>query len=123
VETIVGWMRSQYAFDPAAVELPFGEKDRVTGEILFPPWELDLGRGHRLQLPGRIDRIDILREDNGEIALCAVVDYKSSHKKLDALLMEHGLQLQLPAYLNVLRHWPNPQPRFGVTQLIPAGVF
>jgi ATP-dependent helicase/nuclease subunit B len=74
-------------------------------------------------LHGRIDRIDLYVSPDGESALCVVVDYKSSQKKLDALLMEHGLQLQLPAYLNVLRHWPNPRPLFGVTRLFPAGVF
>jgi ATP-dependent helicase/nuclease subunit B len=52
-----------------------------------------------------------------------VVDYKSSQKQLDPLLMAHGLQLQLPAYLNVLRHWPNPGALFGVARLVPAGVF
>jgi ATP-dependent helicase/nuclease subunit B len=31
--------------------------------------------------------------------------------------------LQLPAYLSVLRHWPNPGALFGVTRLVPAGVF
>ena len=40
-----------------------------------------------------------------------------------SLLMEHGLQLQLAAYLNVLRHWPDPRPVFGVSRLVPAGVF
>jgi ATP-dependent helicase/nuclease subunit B len=38
-------------------------------------------------------------------------------------LVEHGVQLQLLAYLNVLRHWKNPQAVFGVKRLIPAGVF
>jgi ATP-dependent helicase/nuclease subunit B len=52
-----------------------------------------------------------------------VVDYKSSQKQLDPLLMQHGLQLQLPAYLNVLRHWPDPRGIFGVGRLVPAGVF
>jgi ATP-dependent helicase/nuclease subunit B len=52
-----------------------------------------------------------------------VVDYKSSLKRLDPVMMQHGLQLQLPAYLNVLRHWTNPRPVFGVGRLIPAGVF
>ena len=118
VETLTGWMRKQYAFDPTEVELPFGDEDKV-----FPPWDLDLGEGHRLLLKGRIDRIDICPDADGQSALCVVVDYKSSQKQLDALLMEHGLQLQLAAYLNVLRHWPNPQKFFGVAKLIPAGVF
>ncbi|MDB6122471.1 MAG: helicase-exonuclease AddAB subunit AddB [Pedosphaera sp.] len=116
VETLIGWMREQYAFDPTAVELPFGQE-------VFPAWELDLGKGHRLMLHGRIDRIDICREGDADEALCVVVDYKSSHKQLDPLLMEHGLQLQLAAYLNVLRHWPDPRLHFGVQRLIPAGVF
>ncbi|MDB6020655.1 MAG: helicase-exonuclease AddAB subunit AddB [Pedosphaera sp.] len=117
-ETLIGWMRRQYAFDPTAVELPFGDADNT-----FPPWDLDLNEGHRLLLHGRIDRIDIHPDANGQDALCVVVDYKSSQKQLDPLLMEHGLQLQLAAYLNVLRHWPNPRPLFGVSRLMPAGVF
>jgi ATP-dependent helicase/nuclease subunit B len=111
-------MREQYAFDPAAVELGFGEADG-----LFPPWELDLGEDHHLELKGRVDRIDLCQNGDGDSALCVVVDYKSSQKQLDSVLMEHGLQLQLPAYLNVLRHWPNPRPIFGVSKLMPAGVF
>jgi len=58
-------MREQYAFDPAAVELGFGEADGI-----FPPWELDLGEGHRLQLKGRIDRIDLCPDSTGQTALC-----------------------------------------------------
>lgn len=118
VETLIGWMRSQYSFDPAAVELPFGDENNT-----FPPWELDLGENRRLLLRGRIDRVDLCPDASGDEALCVVVDYKSSQKQLDPLLMAHGLQLQLAAYLNVLRRWPNPQPIFGVSRLVPAGVF
>jgi ATP-dependent helicase/nuclease subunit B len=117
VETLVDWMARQYAFDPVAVELPFGESDA------HPAWELDLGKGHRLALRGRIDRVDVCRETGGNEALCVVVDYKSSQKKLDSLLIVNGLQLQLLAYLNVLRRWPNPRELFGAARLIPAGVF
>jgi ATP-dependent helicase/nuclease subunit B len=122
VETLVGWMRTQYAFDPAAVELPFGGDDQV-----FPPWALELDAGRWLFLQGRIDRVDLCRRNTdaqtADDAWCVVVDYKSSHKQLDPVLLQHGLQLQLPAYLNVLRHWPDPRPTFGVARLIPAGVF
>jgi ATP-dependent helicase/nuclease subunit B len=100
------------------VELPFGDEGTA-----FPPWELALNKEHRLLLHGRIDRIDICPDLESNEALCVVVDYKSSQKQLDPLLMEHGLQLQLAAYLNVLRHWPDPRPFFGVSRLIPAGVF
>ena len=153
VETLVGWMRGQYAFDPVAVELPFGDDAGV-----FPAWELDLGEARRLQLHGRIDRVDICRETGDGVvddqksgdatplslspgeragvragvlstnssptsAPCVVVDYKSGGRQLDPLLMANGLQLQLAAYLNVLRHWPNPGPIFGVARLLPAGMF
>jgi ATP-dependent helicase/nuclease subunit B len=115
VETLVGWMRHQYRFDPTAAELPFGHPGTS------PAWSLELDSVHRLHLHGRIDRVDLCRE--GEAASCVVVDYKSSQKQLDAVFLQHGLQLQLLAYLNVLRRWPNPHEQFGVARLAPAGVF
>jgi ATP-dependent helicase/nuclease subunit B len=115
-ETIVGWMQQQYQFNPVHVELPFGADDQS------PAWRISLKNGRELALYGRIDRIDLWPRDDGE-GLCVVVDYKSSHKQLDAVLMAHGIQLQLLAYLNVLRNWPDPHRLFGVKTLIPAGVF
>jgi ATP-dependent helicase/DNAse subunit B len=52
-----------------------------------------------------------------------VIDYKSSQKKLDDLLIACGLQLQLLAYLSVLRRWPDPAAVFGTDRIVPAGVF
>ena len=118
VEIIVTWMREQYDFDPAQVELGFGGKADAT-----PAWEIDLDERHRLALQGRIDRVDLWRDPAGDAALAVVTDYKSGGKKLDALLVENGVQLQLLAYLGALRHWKNPQPIFGVDRLIPAGAF
>jgi ATP-dependent helicase/nuclease subunit B len=117
IEVVIGWMHTQYQFDPVAVELPFGEDPAA------PAWRLDLAEGFQLEIYGRIDRIDLFREPGKDDALCVVVDYKSSPKHLDPVLMAHGLQLQLPIYLSVLRHWPSPVARFGVQRLIPAGVF
>jgi ATP-dependent helicase/nuclease subunit B len=117
VETLVTWMRGQYEFDPAVSELEFG-----FGAGGAPTWEIDLGAGHRLALRGRIDRIDLCREP-GDRALCVVMDYKSGQRKLDKILVEHGVQLQLLAYLAAVRHWPDPRALLGVQQLIPAGVF
>ena len=100
VETLVTWMRGQYEFDPAVAELEFG-----IGAGGAPAWEIDLGAGHKLALRGRIDRIDLCRETDGR-ALCVVMDYKSGQKKLDKILVEHGVQLQLLAYLAAIRSWP-----------------
>ena len=118
IEVIVSWMRSQYQFDPAAVELEFG-----TENSSVPAWEIELGGGHRLALGGRIDRVDLCREPEGKNALAVVLDYKSSGKKLEAVLVENGIQMQLAAYLNALRHFKNPREFFGVEKLIPSGVF
>jgi ATP-dependent helicase/nuclease subunit B len=118
VEVIVGWMREQYEFDPAAAELGFGGKDDPA-----PAWEMDLGEGRKLALQGRIDRVDLWREPHGDTALAVVTDYKSGGKKLDPLLVANGVQLQLLAYLGALRHWQKPDATFGVKRIQPAGAF
>jgi ATP-dependent helicase/nuclease subunit B len=117
IETLVSWMRGQYQFDPVVVELGFGRGQTS------PAWELDLENGHRLAIDGRIDRVDICRDEKTGEVFCVVLDYKSSEKKLEPILIEHGLQLQLLTYLNVLRRWPNIQETFSASQLVPAGVF
>jgi ATP-dependent helicase/nuclease subunit B len=118
VEVIVGWMRGQYEFDPAAAELGFGGPDDRE-----PAWEVALGSGRSLALQGRIDRVDLWREAAGGAALAVVMDYKSGGKKLDSLLVENGVQLQLLAYLGALRHWKNPPEIFHAEKLVPAGAF
>ena len=117
VETLVGWMRGQYEFDPAVAELDFGFDAGGA-----PAWEIDLGTGHQLALRGRIDRIDLCPESDGG-ARCVVMDYKSGRQKLDKVLMAHGVQLQLLAYLAAVRQWPDPQTLLGVQSLMPVGVF
>ena len=58
IAVIVAWMRGQYEFDPAAAELDFGGKhSRATA------WEIDLDGGHKLALQGRIDRVDLWRDE------------------------------------------------------------
>jgi ATP-dependent helicase/nuclease subunit B len=117
VAAMVEWM-SQYEFEPRAAEMEFGG-----GPDGLPAWELDLGSGRRLAFRGRIDRIDLRNVGDGREALVVVMDYKSSPHKLDPVLLRHGLQLQLPAYLDVLRRLPDPEKFFGARRLIPAGVF
>jgi ATP-dependent helicase/nuclease subunit B len=117
METVIDWMR-QYGFDPRAVEVGFGGADD-----LLPAWEIDLGGEHRLALRGKIDRVDLAAGNAAGEALCVVIDYKSSTRRLDPALLAGGVQLQLPAYLGVLRRLRDPQPAFGVARLVPAGVF
>ncbi|HEY1662070.1 MAG TPA: PD-(D/E)XK nuclease family protein [Verrucomicrobiae bacterium] len=117
VAVTISWLREQNEFDPVAAELDFGTK-----ETPQTAWEIGLDHGRALALKGRIDRVDLYRGPDGR-TLATVVDYKSSQKQLDAILVEHGIQLQLLAYLNVLRHWKNPRAPFGADRLVPTGVF
>lgn len=116
VAVSIVWLREQNQFDPAKSELDFGDEESLQAAL-----EIDLEKGRKLALKGRIDRVDLCC-DKGQAA-AIVIDYKSSQKKLDPILVEHGVQLQLLAYLNVLRQWKNPREAFGVDKLIPAGVF
>ena len=118
VEVIVTWMRGQYDFDPAASELGFGGREDAAG-----PWEINLGADRKLALQGRIDRVDLYRDQSTDSALAVVLDYKSGGRKLDPLLVANGIQLQLLAYLGALRHWKNPQEIFGAEKIVPAGAF
>ncbi len=53
-----------------------------------------------LRLDGRIDRVDICEwDDNGEVYV-KVVDYKSGKHELKFGEVLHGLNLQLPTYMN-----------------------
>lgn len=117
VETLVSWMAGQYQFDPVAVELPFGQEDTA------PAWQISLTQNRRIAIYGRIDRVDLFRPADSDKAYCVVVDYKSSQKQLDPVLLAHGIQLQLVTYLNVIRNWQEPARLFQATKLIPAGVF
>ncbi|MEY4385706.1 MAG: ATP-dependent helicase/deoxyribonuclease subunit [Verrucomicrobiota bacterium] len=116
VETLIGWA-PQYAFDPARVEVSFG-----LPEAELPAWRLELANGRKLVLRGRIDRVDLCRTPEGE-ALLVICDYKSSGKKMDAVKMANGLEIQLLAYLAALTQMPEAGVLFGVDRLTPAGVF
>jgi ATP-dependent helicase/nuclease subunit B len=118
VATTVEWM-AQYQFDPWAVELGFGLEHKGP----LPAWTIDLRSGRKLALRGAIDRVDLLPFSGEDAAMAVVIDYKSSATKLDSLKLEHGLQLQLPAYLSVLRHLGDPRKEFGFGRLIEGGVF
>lgn len=117
IEIIVGWM-PQYEFEPEAAEVNFGGKNPA-----LPEWQVNLGEHHTLAFQGQIDRVDLRRSADGKSALVVVMDYKSSGRKLEPVLMANGVQLQLPAYLNVLHELPEAKALFQVETLTPAGVF
>ncbi len=116
IETIVAWM-VQYQFDPAAVELGFGP------ERTLPGWKIVLESGQTLLFVGQIDRIDLGPPDETGAAWGIVIDYKSSQKKIDPLLLEAGVQMQLPAYLAYLRKAQAIEAALGVKEIRPGGIF
>ena len=117
IAVLVGWARD-YQFDPALVEIGFGLKDAP-----WPALRVDVADGRALLLRGRIDRVDIWRDEASGAALATVLDYKSSSRKPDRLKLHHGLQLQLPTYLAVLNQLPEARATLGTDTLKPAGVF
>jgi ATP-dependent helicase/nuclease subunit B len=117
VEVTVNWMNS-YAFNPAAVELNFG-----LGPDSLPAWTLELDQARSLEFRGKIDRIDIVQACPDGDPLAVVLDYKSGQQSLDPFLVENGIQLQLPAYLAVLRALPAAARRLGYERIEPVGVF
>lgn len=81
-------------FKPIAIEASFGP-----GKDLLPPLEIPLKGGRKMQLRGRIDRID--RAKVGGTSYLRVIDYKSSGRDLDLNEVYYGLSLQLLTYLDV----------------------
>ena len=59
-----------------------------------------LSGGRSLKLVGRIDRIDLCREEDG--IFVKILDYKSGSLDLDEELIRRGIQLQLILYMNAV---------------------
>ena len=105
------WLFTRHAqnshFTTWGTEITFGEEGGL------PPVILELRDGHRVALRGKIDRIDRWEGDKG--LYLRVVDYKSSHRELDATRLWYGLQLQLMLYLQAASQ--------AVSGANPAGAF
>jgi ATP-dependent helicase/nuclease subunit B len=96
-------------FNPVGYEVSFGEGRR------FPPIEIELNGGDVVYLEGRIDRVDILEDDDGTYV--KIIDYKSGYKNFCLSDVYYGLSLQLLVYLIAVLSG------FHKDKLKPAGVF
>ncbi|HEU5140828.1 MAG TPA: helicase-exonuclease AddAB subunit AddB [Bacillales bacterium] len=81
-------------FSPVGLELPFGPKEQL------PPIQFELANGTKMEIVGRIDRIDAAEGSNG--LLLRVIDYKSSATSLGLTEVYFGLALQMLTYLDVV---------------------
>ncbi|MFD0682679.1 MULTISPECIES: helicase-exonuclease AddAB subunit AddB [unclassified Paenibacillus] len=98
-------------FEPIGLEIGFGEGQAI------PPLSYILENGVRMDVRGRIDRVD--RADTDQGTLLRVIDYKSSPTALHLAEVFYGLSLQMLTYLDVIlthsKEWLG-------TEAKPAGV-
>jgi ATP-dependent helicase/nuclease subunit B len=98
-------------FSPVGLELGFGPKGELPS-LVFP-----LKNGTKMELVGRIDRVDKAQDTNG--TFLRVIDYKSSSKDLNVSEVYYGIALQMLTYLDIIIAHSNSL--IG-TEADPAGV-
>lgn len=87
IETLV-----QSKFEILGTELEFNKNGK------YNPIILELDDGKKVEIIGKIDRIDISKSPNG--SFLRIIDYKSSAKNIDLNEVYAGLQIQLITYLD-----------------------
>ena len=99
-------------FTPLGYEIRFG----AGGSL--PALAVELENSEKMYLEGRIDRIDILdQEDTGYVR---IIDYKTGNKQLNLSDTYYGLSLQLLIYLRAVLGGTQELER---PRLKPAGIF
>ena len=92
-------------FDVLGTEVEFSEKGK------YRPILLDLDDGKKVEITGKIDRIDIAKGEDGKYL--RIIDYKSSAKNIDLNEVYAGLQIQLLTYMDAI---------CTIEDLMPSGV-
>lgn len=92
-------------FNISGTEVDFSKLGR------YEPIIIELGNGKKIEITGKIDRIDTAISENGKYL--RIIDYKSSAKNIDLNEVYAGLQIQLLTYLDAV---------CKKEDLIPAGV-
>lgn len=82
-------------FSPIGLELSFGRNGKL------PPLTFSLKNGKRMELAGRLDRVDQAKGENDSTFL-RVIDYKSSEKDVNLNEVYYGLALQMLTYLDIV---------------------
>ncbi len=100
------------SFVPEETEVSFRNLEQL------PSVSLLLSEDERMRLQGRIDRIDVCREEGKTYV--RVIDYKSGSTRFDLTSIYYGLQLQLVVYLNAAMDTMKAKQEGEVH---PAGMF
>ena len=85
---------TQSQFDIMGTEIEFSKKGK------YKPIVLNLENGKRVEIVGKIDRIDIGKNEDGKYL--RIIDYKSSSKNIDLNEVYAGLQIQLLTYMDAV---------------------
>lgn len=93
-------------FSVEGTEIEFGKKGK------YKPIVLTLDDGKRVEITGKIDRIDTASGEDGKYL--RIIDYKSSSKNIDLNEVYAGLQIQLLTYSDAI---------CKEEDIMPAGVF
>ncbi|MGZ4159239.1 MAG: helicase-exonuclease AddAB subunit AddB, partial [Neobacillus sp.] len=99
-------------FSPIGLEVGFGPKGKLQ------PLNFSLRNGKKMELAGRIDRVDQARDENNNVFL-RVIDYKSSEKDVNLGEVYYGLALQMLTYLDIVMTHSKELVELEAT---PAGV-
>ncbi len=81
-------------FNIEGTEIEFGREGK------YKPILLELEDGKKIEITGKIDRVDIAKNQDGNYL--RIIDYKSSAKNLDLNEVYAGLQIQLLTYLDAI---------------------
>ena len=100
-------------FVPAGFEVSFSAIDDLKA------MRIRLSEDEKLQLKGRIDRLDLCEDE--EHIYVKIIDYKSGSTSFDLAALYYGLQLQLVVYMDAaleMQERKNPGK-----EAVPAGIF
>lgn len=89
----------------------WGNELEFSNSSQYPPITINLENGKRVEITGKIDRIDIAKGEDGNYV--RIIDYKSSAKNIDLNEVVAGLQIQLLTYLDAITK---------IEDVLPAGV-
>lgn len=81
-------------FKVLGTEIEFGENKQ------YDQIQINLEDGKKVEIIGKIDRIDIAENENGKYI--RIIDYKSSVKSIDLNEVVAGIQIQLLTYLDAV---------------------
>ena len=79
-------------FEPAGFEVSFSAADDLKA------MRIRLSEDEELWLKGRIDRLDLCRDE--DLVYVKIIDYKSGSTSFDLAALYYGLQLQLVVYMD-----------------------